>query len=72
MKTRVGLIPNPYCEIRKPKIRTRQVLNKKSIGFDYKNKTKTKQGCDKKRTKIGVEHAKCIGEFYLYLYPLGA
>jgi hypothetical protein len=30
--------------------RTRHVQNKSPIRFYYKNKTKTKQGCDKKTT----------------------
>ncbi len=46
--------------------------NKNPMRFYYKEKTKTKQGYDKKNVlKISVEQTKDNGEFYLYLYLLG-
>jgi hypothetical protein len=47
-RTRVGLIPNLYCETRKIRTRTQQVQEKNSTRFYCKNETKTKQGYDKK------------------------
>jgi hypothetical protein len=44
MKTKIGLIPNPNCEIKKTK--TRHVQDKNPIRFNCK--IEIKQGCDKK------------------------
>jgi hypothetical protein len=42
--------------------------NKDPTRFYYQNKTKKKQGYDKKHTKTGVEHIEGNnGEFYPYL-----
>jgi hypothetical protein len=48
-KTRPCLIPNPNHEIRKTKLKTWHVQNKNLKRFYYKNKTRTKQGYDKKK-----------------------
>jgi hypothetical protein len=70
MRIRASLIPNPNHETRKTKIRIWQGQDNNSTRFYYKNEIITKQGCDKKHTKIGVEQIKGSGEFYFYLYPL--
>ncbi len=42
MRTKARLIPNPNREIRKVKTKTRQMHDKNSIGFYWKNKIKVK------------------------------
>ncbi len=62
-RIRASLIPNPNHETRKTKTRTWQGQDNISIRFYCKKIIITKQGCDMKHTKIGVEQTKNNGEF---------
>jgi len=59
MRTRAFLIPNSNHETRKSRIQQGFITKKKP------NKAITR-----KCTQTRVEHTKCNGEFYLYLYLL--
>ncbi len=70
-RTNVNLVPNLDHKTKKTRTKTWHVQNKIPTWFYYKKEIKTKQTCDKKKPKIGVEHIEDNGKFYFNLQPLG-
>jgi hypothetical protein len=63
-RTRPILVPNLDCETKEIRKRTWHMQNKNLTRFYYKEEE------TKNISKIGVEHIRSNGEFYLYLYLL--